>query len=256
MSKRCPRCGREYPDSYRSCPYCSSRGRRSQPTGLPEQIVDFIQRYGERIFLVSSVVFIAIALVGVLLTKCSAGEVKPEQEDPKPVETDTQPEEPEEPEEPLAMSQPAAALLVGETVTLSVTGADSAPVWSSSDEAIATVTDGTVTAKSAGSVTITAVCGLKKVFCTVTVAIPEPTVELYLNRKDFTIRPSDAPTFQMKVKVKETRKDYDGIVVWASADTSVVTISETGLVTKVGKGNTVVTATMGSKVLECIVRVS
>ena len=79
-------------------------------------------------------------------------------------------------------------------------------------------------------------------------------MEVYLNRTDFTLR-SGENEFQMKVKVKETRKDYEGEVKWASADAAVVTVSETGLVKRAGRGSTVISATIGEKVLECIVLV-
>ena len=77
---------------------------------------------------------------------------------------------------------------------------------------------------------------------------------LYLNHSDFTIRQGD-PAVQMKVKLKESKEVYEGAVVWASANSQVVTISETGLVERVGKGTTTISATVDGQVLECIVRV-
>lgn len=254
-NKICPKCGRQYASSYQSCPYCASRGRRSRPTTWPERILDFIRQYGERIFLISSVVFIAIALVGAFMTRCSTEETKPS-EPPTPPKEDTQPEEPPEPVIPLALSQSSLSLLVDESAQLTATGVEGVPSWSTSDENVASVSGGVITAKAPGTATITISCGLEQATCTVTVTQPEPKVEVYLNRTDFTIRKQDGDTFQMLVKEKETRKNYEGAVTWTSADTSVVTISETGLVTRVGRGTTTVTATIGSKTLECIVRVS
>ena len=49
---------------------------------------------------------------------------------------------------------------------------DKTVTWTSSDESIATVKDGTITAKALGTVTITAKCGDKEATCTVTV-IPD-----------------------------------------------------------------------------------
>ena len=45
-------------------------------------------------------------------------------------------------------------------------------------------------------------------------------------------------------------------VTWASSNTGVASISETGLVTKTGKGTTQITATVGGVTLECTVRMS
>ena len=53
------------------------------------------------------------------------------------------------------------------------------------------------------------------------------------------------------MKVKGT----ESAVTWASKNTSVVTVSETGLVTRVGSGRTTVTATVDGQTLECTVRV-
>jgi len=185
-----------------------------------------------------------------LLTRCA--------KDPEPADdVKTPPQEEQEPPaaEPMALSKTVLSLFVGETAELSVTGGSGDAVWASSDETVAGVAGGVVTAKAAGTATITASCGTDRVSCAVTVTEKEPDVEVYLNRTDFTLRPGD-PAFQMKVKVKETKKDYEGTVVWSSADPNVVTVSETGLVERAGRGSTTVTATVGGKILECIVRVS
>ena len=75
----------------------------------------------------------------------------------------------------VSLSQTEASLTVGETLTLTATvipdyAADKV-TWSSSDEAVATVTDGVVTAKGEGSATITVTTadGGKTATCTVTV---------------------------------------------------------------------------------------
>lgn len=253
-NKRCPRCGRSYPPSYGSCPYCSEGSRRRRPPeNLIDRIVRILRQDGERIFLVCTAVFLAIALLGMILTRCSGGS------EPKPVpDSDTQPPEAEDPlppKDPLAVSNPTLALTVGEAAVLTVTGGEEPPVWTSSDEAVASVADGRVTANAAGTATITAASGTERAVCVVTVKEKDPDVEVYLNRTDFTLRPQDID-FQMEVKVRETRKPYEGSVIWSIEDPSVATISETGLVVKVSKGTTKVTATMGTKTLECIVRVS
>ena len=73
-------------------------------------------------------------------------------------------------------------------------------------------------------------------------------MQLSLNKTDFTLRSGDPPV-QMKVKGTESA------VVWASKNTSVVTVSDSGLVTRVGSGRTTVTATVDGQTLECTVRV-
>ncbi|MDE7262803.1 MAG: Ig-like domain-containing protein [Oscillospiraceae bacterium] len=253
---RCPRCGKSYPSSYRSCPYCSgrSRGRRQPETPL-EQIVLFLRENGERVFLTVTAVFLVMAVFGMILTRCSS-EPDPA---PKP-DPDSQTEEPEDPQpaaDPLKLSTMTLSLSVGESAVLSAEGGaepEAELTWSSSDETVAAVADGLVTAAGAGSATITVTRGTEWTFCVVTVKEKDPDVEVYLNRTDFTLRQGEN-TFQMEVKVRETRRAYEGNVVWSVEDPSVATVSETGLIQRVGRGNTKVTATMGTKVLECIVRV-
>ena len=73
--------------------------------------------------------------------------------------------------------------------------------------------------------------------------------DLSLNKTDFTIRPEDTPTVQLKVNGTSSK------VAWASKDTNVVPVSDSGLVTKVGAGTTTVTATVDGQTLECTARV-
>ena len=108
---------------------------------------------------------------------------------------------------------------------------------------------GSVTGKSGGTATITATSGEESVSCTVTVT-GDPWVSsanLSLNKTDFTFGSGDTP---VTLRVKGTESP----VTWASANTSVATVSESGVVKWAGKGTTTITATVDGQVLECIVR--
>ena len=121
----------------------------------------------------------------------------------------------------------------GETALLTATGGTGDVTWSSSNENIATVANGSVTGVAGGTVTITAAAGEETVTCSVTVT-GDPWVSsanLSLNRTDFTIRSIDPPTFQMEVS------GTDSPVTWSIDNTNVATISADGLVTKVGSGS-------------------
>lgn len=255
-NKRCAKCGRIFPSSYQKCPYCSGQGRsrRARPSSPLERFLSLLQENRDRVFLSCTVLFLFIAVLGMLLTQCPDTAAKPE-ETPKPSPQEPVEQDPEPTVEPLALSQTAISLFVGETGELTASGGEGTIIWSSSDSTVASVSNGVITGKAAGSATVTASCGLQKVSCAVTVQVKSPDVDVYLNRTDFTLRSNDPP-FQMKVMVVGSRTLYDGAIVWSSEDPAVASVSETGLVERTGRGSTVIKATMGEKVLECIVRVS
>ncbi len=119
--KKCPRCGKIYPSSYNSCPYCSGRSRRKRQPETPlELIVLFLRENGERVFLTVTAVFLVMAVFGMILSRCS-GEPEPA---PKP-DPDKQTEEPADPQpaaEPMKLSTMTLSLTVGESAVLSVEG--------------------------------------------------------------------------------------------------------------------------------------
>lgn len=83
--------------------------------------------------------------------------------------------------ESVTLDQATAELTVGgEDLTLTATvnpenATDKTVTWTSSDETVATVSGGVVTAVGVGETTITATAGDKSATCTVTVKEPEPT---------------------------------------------------------------------------------
>lgn len=131
--------------------------------------------------------------------------------------------------------------------------------FNSSDDAVATVTDGgKIEAVGAGEATITITCGNATAQCHIvcdfeeqntdpTEQTEEPTVadaDFKLNRDDFTLS-----------KKGETWKLYNGDIpvkqiTWSSDNEKVATIKD-GVVTAVGKGNTVVRAEYNGVKLSC-----
>ena len=69
-----------------------------------------------------------------------------------------------------------------------------------------------------------------------------------LNREDFT-RPISEGPYQLTVSGVTTA------ITWTSSDTSVATVSSSGLVTPVGSGTATITASWDGQSLSCIVRV-
>ncbi len=80
----------------------------------------------------------------------------------------------------IKISKSSLTLTIGKTATLKITGTTKAAKWESNKNSVATVSKGKVTAKKAGSATITATVGGKKYTCKVTVKdILKVTVSLY-----------------------------------------------------------------------------
>ena len=146
-------------------------------------------------------------------------------------------------------------LVVGQTGTLTATTRDASSniltgrvvTWSSSNTSIATVApNGTVTAVAPGSATITATSEGQSGTATVNVtAVPVASV---------TVSPTSASlTTGQTQQITATPRDAEGnalsgrAVTWQSANTAVATVTQAGLITAVGPGNTTVTATSEGK---------
>ena len=274
----CSQCGQEYSDTYRKCPFCEeaeaerkgktirrrggkrlSKRKRSAGAGGVMLLVMVVVILG-----VVGYVFFGdeiAGFAGIRTEQNQTDQLEDEGGASSSASGDAAGQDAEEGagggEEqttvgtggPLALDYNAISIPAGETARLTVTGGTGVITWSSSNENIATVSNGSVVGKAGGTVTITAAAGEESVECIVTVT-GEPWVSdanLSLNKTDFTIYSGD-PDVQMKVK------GTDSPVVWASENPSVASISESGVVKWVGKGTTNVTATVDGQVLTCIVR--
>ena len=163
----------------------------------------------------------------------------------------------------LTLSQRNADLTVGSTVKLTASGGESIVSFSSSNEAVATVSaDGTVKAVGEGSAVVTAKAGDLTASCSVAVKGTEqtdvPAKGLTLRSifqdegtslDDFSITPGE----EVQMVVDGT----DSVVTWKIGDTSVATISADGVVTGVSNDRskvTTITATVDGQTLTCNVR--
>lgn len=142
-------------------------------------------------------------------------------------------------------------LITGESFTLTATvepaKTTDTVVWSSSNEAVATVSDGTVTAAKAGTTEITATAGNVKATCTVTVSDPVYKV----TDIKLTAAPSRRIAAGKKVKLKASiapSNATDKSVTWTSSNKKVATVNAKGLVTfKKNAGDKKVTITATAK---------
>ena len=146
------------------------------------------------------------------------------------------------------------------TATISPSDASNKDMkWSSSDEGVATVdANGKVTAKAAGTATITVTTedGGKTATCTVTVS------SKVINVSGVTLTPSTTEliiggTVSIAAEVSPSDAS-DKSVTWSSSDESVATVSSTGVVTAKSVGTAVITVTTtdGGKTATCTVTVN
>ncbi|MGN0807409.1 MAG: Ig-like domain-containing protein [Candidatus Coproplasma sp.] len=147
----------------------------------------------------------------------------------------------------VSLDKENSSLKVGETDTLTATvspaDADNTNIiWSSSDETIATVVNGVVTALKAGTVTITATSaensGLSA-SCVYTVSNVAPT-SITLNTTSATITVGD--TLNLTASVLPSNATFK-TVTWSTSNSSVATVDANGKVTAIGTGSVTITAT-------------
>ena len=124
-------------------------------------------------------------------------------------------------------------------------------VWTSSNDAVATVKDGVVTAKSEGTATITAACGNAKAECVVTVLPPIPATGVTLDKTALKLYKGDAAKLTAMVKPEDTT---DKTIVWTSSDKTIATVKD-GTVTAVKAGTATITAACGEAKATCAVTV-
>ena len=154
----------------------------------------------------------------------------------------------------------------GATVTLTATVTpDTAPdktvTWSTSNEAIATVSGGVVTGVKAGEVTITAKAGDKSATCTVTVTAKQSTEDpddpivvtgITLDKTTATVEEGAKVTLTATV-TPDTATDKT--VTWSTSNEAIATVSD-GVVTGVKAGEVTITAKAGDKSATCTVTVT
>lgn len=279
-NRQCPVCGNEYSDTYRKCPFCEEEAARRKGKTIRRRggkRLDKKKRSGGAggilmlvlVVVVAGVVGVAVFgeqladLVGIRTDasldnpppvnstqpddKTGPDSQNPGGEDPNGTVAD--PNAPAEPAGPLTLSQSEFTIAAGETGRIIASGGSGAVTWSSSNDQIAKVADGAVTGVAGGKVTITAVSGEETQTCSVTVT-GDPWVssaDIKLSKSDVTL-PAKEKGFQLKVTGTENP------VTWSSANTGVATVSDSGWVTWVGKGTTVISASVDGHVMECIVR--
>ena len=168
----------------------------------------------------------------------------------------------------VSVSQPSLTLTVGEssTLTASVTPSHSTDqvVWSTSNDAVASVQNGVVYAKKSGTATITATAGDKSAYCAVTVnnvnitvnsiTFSSPTLAVYTGKNQY-----------ITVNINATPADALPDVTWSSSAPGIVAVldaagdgfasSATKVLSPLAAGKATITASSGGKSATCEVTV-
>jgi uncharacterized protein YjdB len=171
------------------------------------------------------------------------------------------------PVEAITLDKDSLTLTAGtsETLTASVgpdNATDKTVTWTTSDEAVAKVENGVVTAVAAGTATITAKAGEKTATCVVTVSAaeepdtpptePVPVETIALSNASLELGVGKSETLTASVGPENAT---DKTVTWSSDNATVATVDQTGKVTAVAKGIATITAKAGEITASCKVTV-
>ena len=157
----------------------------------------------------------------------------------------------------ISLDKVSAQLTEGETVTLTATvspdnATDKTVTWTSSDETVATVKDGVVTAIAAGKATITAKAGNYIAACGVTVnAKIIHVTNISLDKVSAELTEGETVTLTATVSPDNAT---DKTVTWTSSDETVATVKD-GVVTAIAAGKATITAKVGNYIATCGVTV-
>ncbi|MEE1121866.1 MAG: Ig-like domain-containing protein [Prevotella sp.] len=157
----------------------------------------------------------------------------------------------------ITLDKTTAEMIEGETLTLTATvspedATDKTVTWTSSDETVATVKDGVVTALKAGKVTITAKAGEVSATCEITVnAKVIPATGITLDKTAAELTEGETLTLTATVSPEDAT---DKTVTWASSDEAVVKVVN-GVVSALKTGKATITATSGDVSATCEITV-
>ena len=163
----------------------------------------------------------------------------------------------------VSLNKTSLTLEIGASETLTATvlpsnATDKSVTWTSSDQSVAMVVNGKITAIESGTTTITATTSNgKTASCTITVNEPAPEVievaSVLLNKTSLTLEIGESETITATVLPNNAT---DKSVTWTSSDQAVATVAN-GKITAVGSGTAMITATTGNgKTAICTVTVN
>lgn len=239
---KCPKCGEMFSDTYKTCPFCQEdeelhSGKPVKTGGRRVGGAKARPKVGGGVVVACLVLvlgLVACTIFGSQFTELFTGG-----------KNDT-------PVQALTLSQRNADLTVGSTVKLTASGGESAVSFSSSNEAVATVSaDGTVKAVGEGSAVVTAKAGDLTASCSVAVKGTEQTDVPATNT--LFLQSSGGLTGQFSMNPGETASvevvGSSAPVTWSSSDSQIATVDASGIVTGVSSGSAIITAVVDGQTL-------
>ena len=158
----------------------------------------------------------------------------------------------------VSVSPTTLSLVAGDTANLTATvspsnASNKTVTWSSSDQSVATVDNGKVTAIKEGRATITAKAGGKSATCEVIVTTKViPVTEISLDPATISIAAGETGKLTPVITPSEAS---GAAVTWSSSDKTIATVNN-GTVSAVAEGTVTITATAGDKSATCEVTVT
>ena len=239
---KCPKCGEMFSDTYKTCPFCQEdeelhSGKPVKTGGRRVGGAKARPKVGGGVVvacLVLVLALVACTIFGSQFTELFTGG-----------KADT-------PVRALTLSQRNADLTVGSTVKLTASGGESIVSFSSSNEAVATVSaDGTVKAVGEGSAVVTAKAGDLTASCSVAVKGTEqtdvPATNTLFSQSSggltgqFSMNPGDTASVEVV--------GSSAPVTWSSSDSQIATVDASGIVTGISSGLAIITAVVDGQTL-------
>ncbi len=150
----------------------------------------------------------------------------------------------------VSLEAPSNSAVIGEPLRLNTTispegSLNNSLIWLSSDETIATVSEGIVTGISSGVVTITAISkansAIRDAVTLEIISAPIPATAIVITSPSSTL--GVGSTLQLTASVTPTNATST-TVIWNVSDPSKATVDDAGLVTGIALGSVTVTATL------------
>ena len=239
---KCPKCGEMFSDTYKTCPFCQEdeelhSGKPVKTGGRRVGGAKARPKVGGGV--VVACLVLVLGLVACTIFGSQFNELFTGGRADTPVRA-------------LTLSQRNADLTVGSTVKLTASGGESAVSFSSSNEAVATVSaDGTVKAVGEGSAVVTAKAGDLTASCSVAVKGTEQTDVPATNA--LFLQSSGGLTGQFSMNPGETASvevvGSSAPVTWSSSDSQIATVDASGIVTGVSSGLAIITAAVDGQTL-------